>query len=365
MTDAASKFASAPLYMKGDLVAAFYAEVEMRSASIATTSDIGELLGRIDPADMLVVEPGNWLIHTVTRFTDPSVVSDATFRASFLAFPAADEFHVERGRRDKALVVKGKVHVENDFEVRDAKDFLSHHARIGSDGRVITHGSMPLSVQVAAVLLAGEAGAGHLAELKKWREWLGTDFNLSNEARSDINGFDLAVSGGHDRVSNGMAAINAAVPPNGADVEIDAEGNASLSVTSGSLLETLCSVTGLPPYRFSEVRHSPFYTMEATRAIARRLLSPFLGDFPMEDAVLLGLAPRVCGKLHNPLESWACEGDLVEEAPGVLGIPEMPDYVTSDFRLYRRDDVMALFFEDTMGAYCYTWPAPPSPTMQP
>ncbi len=333
----ASKFADAPSYMSCEVVAA-------RLCAEHRVFGAGELA--VD------VPGGHWLV--IPADGEPYAASMDVFRAQHLPVEGVDGCFVTRGRPFRAVTARGRVHVEGDFETRGIDGFVPTHARILPSGKVACHGSMPLSMQ--RVLLEGHPDmGGHGVPLAAWRERLSARSIADPSLRVEIDMHDIHAAKAKDTVNDFMASLQGGLAPEGV---LATEGGGGLR--EGSVLDTLASSAGIPPEFLTEVRHMPAYRTEGFRAIGRRLLSPFLGDQPMETALVSAIA----GGTPHPLEGWAMEGELVSSEPGQT-LPEMPGYVTTDMRHYRRDGVDVLCFEDAQGGYAYCWESPEAPTPSP
>ncbi len=287
----------------------------------------------------------------------PYVTGADAFAAEHMGIEGHPLLNVTRSTRTvRAVLVRGRMHVEGDFETHDARSFMRDHARVTEDGRrALCHCSSHLDLQRRLIEGHGQAGAAHAAALGAWRDHLSaTAFDA--DTQQQVNAYDLAGAEVRDALSDGMAAIMGSAPPEGLVID-EVEGTARLR--EGSVLETLVSATGVPPQAFVEARHMPSYEVATYRALTRRLLSPFLGEQALETVLVTG-----CHVGAHPLEGWARGGEMVADAePSTL--PEMPGYTTSYMRHYRREGVDVLCFEDAGGGYAYCWPSPEEPSPRP
>ena len=342
-----SKFDGAPVYMKSDIVA-------------ARRTDAAGFV-EIEGGDVLEVAQGDWIVLTgETAFT----VSDDVFRASHMpAFGGVagqvdnNDFapYATRGRKVRAVLVRGKIHAEGEFEPLDAKSFFAGVVRLDARGVSICPASAPLSVQDRA--LKGVDAVEHKKSLKTWRDKLAGNPMMAPEEALDIARYDAQSAHVKDTVDDFMASMNAALPMDG--LKMSDDGTVE-SIDEDSILITLAKVVHDQPLMIMQLRNVHGYRDETTRALGRRLLGPFVGDFPMES---VHMCPAPLGTTH-PLEAWLSEGDLIEEVDGIV-VPEMPSYVMSEIRHYRRDGVDAICVSDAMMSYVYAWPTPDAPGMKP
>lgn len=264
-------------------------------------------------------------------------------------------------------------------EVRDG------FARAGEDGVPLCPASVPMLSQIEAIELAdgrfGENAARHRADLKFLRALVGDPSAIMDiELRRGVHTFDLVGSDVRDAVVP-QSAIEAfaqarreridqflAGIPEGQDPtpEQFAETERALAalpdptlpalnrVADRPLGEVMREATGFAAGEFREIRDMPTYQREQIRGVGREMMSPHIGDVPME-RIVCGSPSRHDPEAYAAFMAFFAEGELVK-AVEPMSHPTMPGYVTSAGEVRRRDGWDALVFSDAFGTYAYAWP---------
>lgn len=131
--------------------------------------------------------------------------------------------------------------------------------------------------------------------------------------------------------------------------------NPSLEYAASKSIREIFSEVGIGLNCVMEVRNAPLYYKESIRSVGRDLLSPFIGDIPMEKVSIVKIDTRVS---ENYLAFNAYFEDaevLCEFEP--LKHKSMPDYQTSNGKVYRKDEYDFVVFSDFDGQYAYVYPS--------
>lgn len=305
----------------------------------------------------LFVPDGHWVfVEDGNAFELP----DADFRARFVAVPPDERSFVERGRAVRAVFSDDAVRLEGRDAMSEA-DFTRLAVRARPDGSPICRMAMPSWRQAEAVIASGEPGRLHLEAMRTRRRALRGRVLFDPELASELHLLDAVLDPLEDKVSDGMASLYAARPPEGLTIVGQSEEGTLVSVDPAALRGILMLRGGIPPALVIDVARSPIYLNQGLRAFTRAMLSPYLGDHALEDAVLVPVPVSEIGdEIRSRLERLLDdEAELIVQGPPASS-PNMPGYETSPMRHYRlRDEgVEVCTFSDAHGFYVYAWKAP-------
>lgn len=305
----------------------------------------------------LFVPEGHWVfVEDGSAYELP----DADFRARFVAVPPDERSFIERGRAIRAILNGGEVRIEG-REAMLEDEFVRHAVRVAPDGGPICRMTVPLWRQAEAVLASGEPGRLHLEAMRARRQALRGRILFDPELASDLHLLDAVLDPLKDEVSDGMASLYAARPPEGLTVVGQSEDGTLVSVDPTALRGILMLRAGIPPELVIDVARSPIYLNQGLRAFTRAMLSPYLGEHALENSVLVPVpASEIGDEIRTRLERlFDEEAELIVQGPPARS-PNMPGYETSPMHHYRllEDDVEVCSFSDAHGFYVYAWKAP-------
>lgn len=309
--------------------------------------------------DQIYVPAGHWAIRDADGVYE---LGPDDFATRFVAVPPDPASFAMRGRPVRATATRDKM-VEVEVEGRDTPmpidEFRAIAVRLAPDGRPLCRCNAPFSVQASVLMDAGPDGESHLAELRAHAARIRSGIVADPALAADLNLMDAKLSGRRDHLSDGMAEINVARPPEGLREAGECDGHQVFDLDPESIRGRFVSGTRIHPSAILDLVHSPAYTSSTFRALARACLAPYLGARAMEEVLAVPIPPGDIGHdARIAIEQWLREADLVSEAPSIE-IAEMPDYRTSPVRHFRFDDgVDALSFDDVFGSYLYLWRTP-------
>ncbi len=312
------------------------------------------------PPDEIFVPAGHFAIRDADGAYE---LSAADFDARFVAVPPDPASFALRGRAARALRGAGGVRVEGREGSMTEAEFAAAAVRLAPDGRPLCRLSAPLAVQARLLVAARERGARHLEDLRAVMAALRAGIVADPALAADLSMADAALSGTRDGMSDGMAEIHGARPPEGVMERVSAGGEPMLELDPESVRGRMVAGLGVHPGAILDLVHSPVYGTSAFRAIGRAALEPYLGGRALEDVLALPIPPGDAGaQARAAVRAWLDGAELLAEGPEIA-IPEMPDYVSSPVRHYRLDgglDVVS--FSDLFGSYLYAWRSPrPAP----
>lgn len=313
--------------------------------------------------DQIYVPPGHYAIRDENGVYE---LGAADFEERFIAVPPDPASFAMRGFRVRAVLRKNEVEVEGREAPMAIDEFRELAVRLAPDGRPLCRYSATFAVQASALAAAGADGELHLAELRKQATAIRSGIISDPSVAADLIMMDAVLSGRRDTMSNGMAEIHLARPPEGIRDAGNHDGLSLFELDPESVRGRIIIGSGIRPSSVVDLVHSPAYGSSAFRALVRSCLSPYLGGRAMEEVLAVPLPPGNAGhEARSQIEGWLRGAELVIEGPEIE-IPEMPEYRTSPVRHFRfPDGVDAIAFSDVFGSYLYAWrtPLPPTPRM--
>jgi hypothetical protein len=336
-------------------------EVRAKLYDVSRTVSIRGADGRA--RDEIYVPTGHWAIRDEDGVYE---LGPDDFAARFAAVPPDPASFAMRGRPVRAVFRGGGVEVEGREAIMPADEFRRLAVRLAPDSRPLCRCSAPLAVQASLLAAAGADGELHLAELRERAAKIRSGIIADPSLAADLVMMDAVLSGRRDALSDGMAEIHLARPPEGLRETGESEGRPIFALDPESVRGRLVCGTGIHPTSIVDLVHSPAYGSSTLRALARACLSPYLGERAMEEVLVVPIPPGDAGhEARNAVERWLCDADLVVEGPEIE-IAEMPDYRTSTVRHFRfADGVDALAFDDVFSSYLYAWRTPAAPAPKP
>lgn len=337
-------FADAPKFLIGQEVRAKRAA---RSANVRVAAAMDATL---------FVPEGHWIF---VEDGEAYELPDEPFHARFVAVPPDERSFVERGRaagatpRGPLMLIEGR----NSMPIQE---FVRLAVRAGADGSPICRLSLPLWRQAELLIRRGESASPHLQAIRAEREAARAEVLFDPQRAAELHLLDAILDPMKDKVSDGIASIYAARPPEGLTVVEQDDRGTLMAVDPEGLRGVLLQRAGVPPVAVVDVTSSPFYVNESLRAFARTMLEPFLGDCALENAVVVPVPVSEIGdELREEIERWLDrDADLIVQGPPASS-PNMPGYETSPMRHYRLRDanVELCTFGDPHGFYVYAWKA--------
>lgn len=319
--------------------------------------------GRDGTRDEIYVPAGHWAIRDAGGVYE---LSDEDFVRRFVAVPPDPASFADRGRPVRAVAARGAVAVEGRGMPMPRAEFDAAAVRLTRTGRPLCRVSAAFALQAGLLAKAGAEGAEHLADLRARAESLRSGILADPALAADLSMMDAVLSTSRDGLSDGMAQIHAARPPEGVRVveTADAGDEEVYGLDPDSVRGRIVAGLGVHPSAVLDVVHSPLYGTSQFRAFARVGLSPYLGGRALEDVLAVSTPAGEAGReAREAVRAWLRGAELVAEGPEIE-IPEMPGYRTSEVGHYRFEgglDVLA--FSDVYGNYLYAWRtmAPPAP----
>jgi hypothetical protein len=340
----------------------FLISAEVRAKRYAAATKVA-VRGRDGARDEIEVPAGHWVLRDEDGVAE---LPHADFEARFVAVPPDPLSFALRGRPARALRDRGSVRIQGREAAMTEAEFAAAAVRLSADGRPLCRLSAPLAVQARQLLAAGAAAERHLADLRETMARLRAGIVADPAVGADLAMADAVLSGRRDAMSDGMAEIHGARPPEGVMERVSADGTPMLELDPASVRGRLAAALGVSPGAILDVVHVPGYGTSVFRALGRAALEPYLGGRAMEDVLSLPIPPGEPGAdARRAAERWLRGAELLVEGPEVA-IPEMPDYLSSPVRHYRSDDGLdVVAFSDLFGSYIYAWrsprPEPPRP----
>jgi hypothetical protein len=340
---------------------------EIRAKRFARSGTIGIRAADGTSRDEIYVPAGHWAVRDEDGVSE---LPDADFAARFVAVPPDPASFAMRGRSVAASAEGSRVAVAGRAEPYAEADFVRLAVRLAPGGRPLCRLSAPFAVQARLLLEAGADGAVHLDDLRERARRLRAGIVADPALAADLGTMDAVLSGRRDVVSDGMAEIHLARPPEGlrevARAGAPDGGEPLYELDPDSVRGRIAAGVGVRPDAVVDLVHSPPYRETQMRALVRICLSPYLGDRQMEEVLALPLPPGDAGReARRALQRWLDGADLLVEGPEIA-IAEMPEYGTSPVRHYRfADGIDCVVFSDVFGSYLYAWRTPPQPGPRP
>jgi len=284
------------------------------------------------------------------------------------------------------IVRKGfQAWVEGEEAPRPWGEVREEHCRVCEEGYVLCPASVSILEQAHRMgSRPPEMVSRHRADLKELRAMIADPGELQDlSVRANTHMFDMVDSDAKDPVvpQEAIMAYRQRVDEAGIEMPVRLAGHAD-GLTDDDLRvhpENLPDVvdptnppvpahelrpldqlmrqsTGFEPAVCRELRTMPTYFWESIRAIGRELLTPHIGEYPMEKVICA--QPRKGDQ--EEYTAFMCfwqEGELVKEV-GEITHRLMPGYKTSPASVWRRDGWDALVFSDFNGTYAYARPTP-------